>query len=187
MIEHAPWIGEQYATDGFDRQRLAIAGYSAWTADDHEGYTIESMHHVVAGRWPRARFYHDIAEAFGSRSADFYPRVMLFEFVPGSVGGADQKYAVATEAQNEHGRERLLRLTREFAPDKLVVFSSKGWRALQPLIAAEGAPILPLGDTGFSYAELRSSAPGVKLIGLRHPQYASKQSMTQACAAALQL
>jgi hypothetical protein len=187
MIEHHPWVGPLYSTDGIAGQRLGIVGYSAWTPDDHEDYTVISVTNVVSGAWPNVQFFNAIAGYFQMEVADFYNRVLLFEFVPCAVGGKEKTYAVATPAQAEAGRERLLRLSREYAVDKLLVFSKKAWASMPPTEESSVGKLPRLGETNFDYGHYQIGDHRVTAVGLRHPQYAPRKTMRAAVESVLAL
>lgn len=188
MIEHAPWVGGKYSDEGIDGQRIAILGYSAWTPDDHEQYTVESVQNVVSGVWKNVGFFNAIAGYFGRPVADFYERVVLFEFVPCSVGGGDQRYAVATPEQAEVGRSRLLRIVREHGVEKLLVFSAKAWKDLPPTLESASGTLPTLNGTAFKYGYYaRDGGHRTAVVGLRHPQYAPGNLMRHAVAEAMSL
>ena len=187
MIEHDPWIGPLYASEGICGQRLAIVGYSCWTEDDHERFTIESVENVISGAWPNVRFFNDIASYFGMDRAAFYNRVLMFEFVPCSIGGGADRYAGATRQQAAAGCERALRIAKEYAVDKLLIFSVKAWKSmLHTIEKTEGGRTL-LGDTKFEIGHYKVGGRNVAAVGLRHPQYAPREVMRSAVQQALAL
>lgn len=188
MIEHAPWVGSKYAGEGIDGQRIAILGYSAWTPDDHEQYTVESVRNVISGAWKNVGFFNSIARYFGRPVADFYERVVLFEFVPCSVGGGDQRYAVATPEQAEVGRARLLRIVKEHGVEKLFVFSAKALGEIPPMLGDTPGSLQTLNGTTFRYGHYaHDDGNRTAVFGLRHPQYAPGGLMRRAVAEALAL
>ena len=187
MIEHTPWVGPQYDSEGLKGQRLGIMGYSAWTPEDHAGYTIESVSNVVSGTWPKVQFFNAIPNYFDWDRADFYNRVAFFEFVPCAIGGGDQRYAVATPEQSAAGRKRMLSIAQAHKMDKLLVFSAKGWAALTGIPGLGAEDRLPLGDSGFQFARCKAGGRLLTVIGLRHPQYAPARKMRDAISEALAL
>jgi len=188
MIEHAPWVGGKFAGEGIDGQRIAILGYSAWTPDDHEQYTVESVRNVISGAWKKVGFFNAIAGYFGRPVADFYERVVLFEFVPCSVGGGDQRYAVATPEQAEVGRSRLLRIVNDHGIEKLLVFSAKALKDMPPTLEAASGSAPTLNGTKFKYGHyVRDDGNRTAVVGLRHPQYAPGGLMRRAVAEAMAL
>ncbi len=186
MIEHDPWVGPLYESEGVDGQRLGIIGYSSWVEPDRVDYTIYSIERVVAGDW-NVRFYNDIASYFRMDRAAFYNRVVMFEFVPCAIGGKDQKYDLASPEWTAAGRARTLRIAEEKGIEKLIFFSSKAWRSMPPTIErAEGRrTVLP--GTKFEVGRYRLGDRHVTAIGLRHPQYAPRALMSAAIEKALAL
>jgi hypothetical protein len=191
MIEHEPWIGEKYAREGIGGQRVGVVGYSAWVgrdSADSADFTVRSVQGVVSneGDWRRARFYTDIPRYFDRMTIeDFYPRVVFFEFVPCAIGGPDAKYNTANEEQAQVGRYRTLRLIRDHAIDKLLIFSGKANAALAPLIRSDGDA--RLGDTKFRIGTIDAGSHRATAVCLRHPQYAPGKLMRSAVAYALAL
>jgi hypothetical protein len=172
MIEHSPWVGPLYDAEGLQGQRIGIMGYSAWTDNDHGGYTIESVANVVSGAWPKVQFFNAIPNYFNWERADFYNRTVFFEFVPCSIGGGDDRYATATPEQAAAGRARVLRIAEEHAMDKLFVFSAKAWAAVAGIPGLSVEARGRLGDTRFQFARCKVAERELTVVGLRHPQYA---------------
>lgn len=187
MIEHAPWVGSRYWSDGIQGQRLGIVGYSHWTDDDHPSFTIDCMRNVISGEW-NISFFNSIAGYFGRTPADFYERVVMFEFVPCAIGGGDERYANATVEQAERGRSRMLEIAETNQIEKLLVFSAKGWRASPPTIEERASEEnRQLGSTGFRYGHYDVGGRRFPAVGLRHPQYAPKAIMVEAVGLAMRL
>jgi len=180
MIEHDPWVDPLFDSEGIRGQRLGIVGYSCWIDDDHPRYTIESVENVISGAWSNVRFFNGVASYFGMGRAEFYNRVVMFEFVPCSIGGRQDRYARATAEQAAAGRERTLRLANEHEIDKLLFFSGKAWKSMPlGLEKSEGRRQF-LGDTRFEFGHYQLGERQVTAAGLRHPQYASRALMVSA-------
>jgi hypothetical protein len=187
MIEHEPWVGPLFESNGISGQRLGVVGYSCWIDDDHPRYTIESVENVISGTWPNVHFFNAIPSYFGMNRAEFYNRVVMFEFVPCSIGGGQDRYASATAEQAEAGRERTLRIAKERAIDKLLFFSGKAWNSMPPTIERAAGNRLRLGETRFECGHFPIGERHVSAIGLRHPQYAPKALMVSAVEQAMAL
>lgn len=187
MIEHAPWVGSRFASEGIRGQRLGIVGYSHWTDADYADFTIDCMRHVISGEWNIA-FFNSIAGYFGRTPADFYERVVMFEFVPCAIGGGDARYATATVEQAERGRSRMLQIAEAHRIEKLLIFSAKGWRASPPTIEERaGEENRQLGSTAFRFGHYDVAGRRVSAVGLRHPQYAPKAKMIEAVETSMRL
>lgn len=167
MIEHSPWIGPDYQ-QGIEGHRVAIVGYSNWwDSEDSADVTTDTVERVVSGEWKPA-FFSSIRNYFGFTSnAEFWNRVMFFNFVPEIIGKGDERFNSATKEQKERGRERVLRLFDEHRPQKAFVFSTKAWTDFPPL--NEGIE----RDWG-TYGEADRL---VTAFGLRHPQGADGADM----------
>jgi hypothetical protein len=187
MIEHRPWVGDRYAIEGIDGQRIAIMGYSAWTPNDHDGYTIESVRNVISGAWRNVQFFQAIARYFEMPAADFYRCVLFFEFVPCAIGGGAQRYAVATPEHAEAGRTRALRIVKDHQVQKLLVFSAKAWSSMPPMVEALSGQLPCLPGAPFRIGTYDLDGARTVAIGLRHPQYAPKATMRAAVKSALAL
>jgi hypothetical protein len=161
VIEHRPWVGDRYAAEGIDGQRVAIMGYSPHTPEDHDGHTIECVSQVISGADRTMRFFNAIPRYFDMTPADFYARVAFFEFVPCAVGGRDQKYAVATP--------------------------EKAWSSMPPMVEAASGPLPSLPGTDLRTRTYDFEGVRTVAIGLRHPQYTPKAKMRAAVQAALAL
>jgi hypothetical protein len=180
VIEHKPWVGPRYADEGICGQRIAIIGYSAWVEPDDADYVITSIENVVSGAWKGVRFYDDIASYFGMQVADFYERVIQFEFIPCSIGGPNDRYKTAPPELVEVGHKRALRIARDHDVDKLLFFSRKAWLSMPPTIEHSQGFKRPLGDTGFEMGHFDLGSRMVLGVGLRHTQYAKRDLMVRA-------
>jgi hypothetical protein len=187
VIEHRPWVGDRYAVEGIDGQRIAIMGYSAYTPTDYDGYTIECVSKVVSGADRTMRFFNVIPDYFNRKAADFYARIVFFEFVPCAVGGPEQKFAVATPEQADAGRRRVLRIVQEHQVQKLLVLSAKAWSSMPLMVEAASGPLASLPGTGFRMGTYNIDGFRPIAVGLRHPQFARKAIMQAAVQAALAL
>ena len=190
MIEHRPWVGDRYAGEGIDGQRTAIMGYSSYTTEnteDYDGYTIECVSKVISGVDRTMRFFNAIPGYFEMPAADFYRRVVFFEFVPRAVGGPEQKFAVATLEQAEAGRRRVLRIAQKHQIQKLLVFSAKAWSSMPPMVEAASGPLPSLPGTDFRMGTYDLDGVRAIAVGIRHPQNALKAQMRAAVQAALAL
>jgi len=187
VIEHRPWVGNLYASEGIDGQRIAIMGYSPHTPEDHEGHTIECVSQVVSGQDGTMRFFNAIPGYFQMTPADFYTRVVFFEFVPCAVGGPEQKYAVATPDQAAAGRRRLLGIAEEHRVQKLLVLSVKAWSSMPPMVESASGPLPFLPGTDFRMGTYDLEGVRTVAVGLRHPQYGPKAKMRAAVQAGMSL
>lgn len=184
MIEHMPWIGSNYE-EGIDGQKIAISGYSHW-GDGHESddVTVECVEHILDGSW-QISFFDRIQSYFGYQDRSiFWNSVLFFNFVPSLVGGAQQRYAWATAEQKKVGQERVLRIIEDHKPDKLFVFTRKGWCSYPKTTEeARGEQCLPLGidqSRAFTYGHYLHSGGTTIAYGLRHPQFARFDAMRAA-------
>lgn len=169
LIEHREWCPPGYADEGFAGQRIAVVGHSHWSddADDPE-FTRKCMSNVIAGAWDIS-FFNVIPKYFEAESrADFWSRVMFFNFLPSKVGGGAGRFGYGTREQLEAGRARVLRILDDHQPDNLFVFSTKAWNEFP--LTIEGTQKAESGSAlGWKHYET-AGGKRVKAIGLRHPQ-----------------
>jgi hypothetical protein len=185
MVEHTPWVGENYVT-GIEGQRICIVGYSHHHDErdlDTEDFTRWVVRRVIKGTLGRNSFFPPIAGYFGiPDNATFWNRVMFINFLPDCIGETGQRYDAASPEQTARGKERFLRIIRETKPifEKVFVFSTKGWRDF-PLTIEEalGKERSPLGIEfpKFSWGTYDAGDHTVMAFGLRHPQGASGKLM----------
>lgn len=185
-MQHTEWTGSKYASEGLSGQKIAIVGYSHY--EDGEDYP--SLTHEIVERIRTTEnyaFFTSIRNAFISAdSADFWDRVLFFNFLPRVIGTARAKFETAGEDVHAEARSRVLRILRQHKPDKLVVFTSKGWDAF-PDYPEEGLPMLaaPAIRSWGTYSD--SDGHDVAAFGLAHTQGASSQGMKDAVRAILDL
>ena len=169
MADHDPWIGSLYQ-EGLEGQRVCIVGYSHHSSHDDPDTTSYVVRKVIDGSYANIRFFSDIMRYFGFvAAADFWPRVMFFNFLPTNVGDADEKFNPGTEQQILSGAERALRLYDQEAVQKSFVFTRRGWSNHPATDEEKVGAALTLGDTPFTWGHYRETVA----IGLRHPQGAN--------------
>jgi hypothetical protein len=180
IVEHRCWCPHAYS-EGLEGQRVAICGYSHYSREgDDPDLTNIVMRRVVSGE-SRYPFFTSIAWAFGWPDVSaFWERVLFFNFVPTSVGDADDKHAIASEVQHEAGRKRLRRLMDEHEPHKLFVFSTKAWNAFPDADTPKrvGENELLIGWRDY----ITSTGQRVSAVGIRHPQGAAAKLLREAVA-----
>lgn len=131
-IEHRPWIGPRYA-DQPAGARLLIAGFShhgrfSDAAEDDPAFTERTVAELgVSGAHP---FFNAIAGYFGEEPDAFWSRVAFFNTLPSTVG--DDRYAHGTPEQVAAVKPRVLRIIAETRPDRIFVFTTKGWHKTWP-------------------------------------------------------
>ena len=182
-MEHKVWRGKGYDGEGIRGSRVCIVGYSHWLgagkeADDADT-TTDVVAKVVSGEY-RIAFFTQIRNYFGFKEhADFWRRVVFFNYLPNAVGGADARYHSATDV--EPANKRFEKVLAKEQPDKVAVFTMKGWRGLAPVLAL--SPCGRVLSLGLKLCELRRYDVGKKcvpVLGLRHPQGAPGELMRQA-------
>jgi hypothetical protein len=193
MIEHNYWTGSNYKK-GIADQRLMIVGYSHYRAAhevDHANFTIDTIDLVLSEN--SIPFFRSIAGYFG-RDADFWDEVIFFNFIPNVIGTSEQKFLWGTKDQVGRGRERALKIMNTERPDKLIAFTTKGWRSFPP--TDEEKPTAALGNTiplgasfprEYRWGTYRFDEHKVTAVGLKHPQGAHADTMGRAVREALRL
>lgn len=190
QIEHAPW--KPTVSGGIDGQKIAIVGYSHYAdGPDQVGLTQDVVQSVVDGN-KSLRFFCDIQSYFGCEDdAEFWNRVLFFNFLPDVVGLKPQKYDKGTPEQLERGRDRFLRIIGAEMPDKVFVFTRKGWGAFPETTVEEqsGNVCTPLISnlSEPNWGTYMAGSHPVLVCGLRHPQFARSDDMRQQVRAFLEL
>jgi len=182
--EHRPWVGKRYAT-GINGQQIAIVGYSHYLREgstDSDGVTEDTIECVLKSD-PFA-FFRKVRSYFRWEDCkEFWGSVVFFNFLPNSVGTRDRRYAYGTPGQIERGQSRVQELIDSYAPNKIFVFTKKGWSEFPPTneerrggeCAQLDAEVFPR----FTWGTYGSSSISTA-FGLRHPQYANAEEMTKA-------
>ena len=183
MSDHDPWVGDRYQ-EGLQGQRVCIVGYSHHSSSDDPDTTSFVLRKVIDGSYADLRFFSDIMGYFGfSDAAQFWPRVMFFNFLPTNVGDADEKFSPGTNEQVASGAERAIRLYEEHSVQKAFVFTRRGW-SNHPATSEEKVGTAPqLGQTPFTWGHFGKTVG----IGLRHPQGARGELMRLSVGLGLQL
>lgn len=193
-ITHLPWVGERYA-EGLNGKRTALIGYSHWLGEDWEN-TPSLTRDVVAKfvEGDRISFFSRITSAFEdaglcSGRDDLWQRVAFFNFIPSIVGGPELRYAVGTKQQAAAGRQRFLAFLDRHAPQTVIVFTTKGWRAFPDTIeSAKGDPLPWLDPVRWpdrydwgTYENARGQQ--TKAFALMHPERSIRRELAEALAA----
>lgn len=188
-MEHECWVGNRYREEGLAGQKIAVVGYSHWFEDgmvDHPGATLDAISNVIAARagYDRIAFFRKIASYFGfADQADFWPCVLFFNVIPNAIGSFEQKFRNGTKEQVEQGKARARRIMAEHRPDKVLVFSAKGWSSMPLTVEEErGEPLERLGKalSRFTYGTYAVGGKTILAYGLRHPQGARSDVMRSA-------
>ena len=185
IIEHEPSVGTM-SKHGFNGQTIAIVAHSHHYGEiEHEGanFTKRAIEEVKLDK--RHKALVAIQKYFGaSDDPEFWEKVIFFNFLPSCVGQSDEKYGKGTVAQIERGQERFKRILFEYAVDKVLVFTAKGWSDCPQTIeemATDSVPIpLSAEFPHFSYGTYSRDGHIVTAYGLRHPQFATSEEMERA-------
>jgi hypothetical protein len=194
VVEHAHWRGRNYLS-GIEGQKIAIVGYSHHRKpehQDHPEFTRVVLWKVLDGTQKGDSFFATVAGYFGCSDDQtaFWNRVVFFNLIPQCIGTSENRYRVGTACQHEDGRGRFTRILKKEKPNKVFVFTTKGWREC-PLTAQEkeGKRCTPLADgiENVSWGRYVFDSHTVTAFGLHHPQYANKEQMKLAVRTAMKL
>jgi len=181
IIEHKPWEGPNYKEGGINGQRIAIVLHSHHGDNDTDNFTLETISDVISGR----ESYKDlnlIRDYFGFQdSADFWNRVVFFNYLPDCVGTDEKRYEYGTKDQIKRAKERFPRLLAKYRPQKVFVFSKEMWKELPE--SREEGPKNPSGEfkcDGFSWCTYNADGQIVTVFNLEHPDRANKERQTRA-------
>lgn len=128
----------------------------------------------------RDPFFNALAGYFGDfDAATFFSRVAFANTLPRSVGEEDEKFSFGEPTVRAEAGERVRRLVRSIDPDKVIVFTAKGWQLFPHYDDRDSGGWLPVpgyGDVEFGgYVRER---PGYAMaFGLRHPMMAPWKMM----------
>lgn len=175
-IEHNPWCGSHYDI-GINDQRICIVGYSHYkesSQQDTDSFTAGVLRGVIEGTRPIA-FFTQIRNYFDFKeNGEFWNRVSFFNYVPDCIGDFEDRYKTASNDQIRRANPRFLRIIRDKRPNKVLVFTRKGWVTLCPTFGEQEY----LEHVPYS-ARATCEADGhtAQVFGLRHPQFANGDLM----------
>lgn len=187
MVTHKPWIGKNYE-QGIGGQKLLLLGFSHWTDEDHDDFTVEEVEQWAAGDEPKP-FGPRLRGYFGDLTpAEFWNSVAFMNVLPSAVGTGEERYGDGTPEQRGRAADRLTEVMREHGPDKVLVFTRKGsaedlwphWTPGGTLEAAAGER-----TESILYGSYEFGPRHVRVYELRHPQFAETEAMTASVAAIL--
>ncbi len=178
-MQHKPWVGSQFET-GISGKKIAIVGNSHWLDEldeDNSETTNFVVSEVSSGAFGNIAFFSQIRDYFGFQShADFWDRVLFFNYAPRSIGLGNQRYDHLTSEMAEEAKLRFFDLASTHRPDRIFVFSTKIRWALPPLkFSSMDTPL----KSAKQAVLLEGDATSPLVYLLRHPQGASKQEMTE--------
>ena len=181
MIEHREWLNEPLYQAGINGQNIAIVDYSHYLkeySNDSPSVTVDTINDVMSEK--RIPFFSSISAYFGD--ADIWKKVLFFNFLPNAIGYRKDRNNIGKEDQLRRGRARVIRLIERYSPDKLLVFTTKGWNEF-PKTQEEKKreELLSLSTfSGFTWGTYRTQRGRTMAFGLRHPLYAPKDVMSGA-------
>ncbi len=175
MIEHQHW--KRTSKVGIDGQHIAIVGYSHYRKPhkrDSADFTQWVMREFIRGERIGPAFFRPIQKFFGQEDSDkFWKRVHFFNFVPESFLEGD-KFATANGDLLKRAKDRFTRILKLEKPDKVFVFSRKGWNQCpETLEEAAGKLCHPLrSNDQDTWGTYDIGVKKVRVCGFRHPLYA---------------
>jgi hypothetical protein len=186
MIEHDPWIGDAYCS-GIEGQRICIVGYSHHRNEcdnDGKNFTRDVLKDITTGA-QRYSFFTKVSQYFDADDpAEFWNRVLFFNFLPDCVGLDRDRYKSGTAEQLARGQHRFLRIIQGDPahhphPHKVFVFTRKGWKNCPPLEEEkpDGRPLPLDGFADYSWGTYRHNEHIVQAYGLQHPERAPGQRL----------
>jgi len=182
MIEHQPWVGPRYK-DGINEQRIAILGHSHHASGpeddpDSDSATIDCMRHIIAGEWS-FKFFNEIQKYFGFDSdPDLWNRVVFMNYLPERV---EKLRDGGTTDQLDRANKRFLKMLAERKPQKVFVFTKKGWDVLpQSIENEEGSrngdrPLSP-EFPHFRWCTYKADNQTIYAYALPHPERANAET-----------
>jgi hypothetical protein len=174
MIEHKHW--KRKSTDGIEGQHIAIVGYSHYgdPQKDSDRFTHWALNKFIAGEPIGDQFFPPIQSYFGyDGRPDFWNHVDFFNFIPECFASV-KKFATGDRALVERSQKRFLKILQREKPDKVFVFSRKGWNQC-PYTEEEklvGHCNHLKSDSEDTWGTYDLGGHTVQACGLRHPLYA---------------
>jgi hypothetical protein len=178
MIEHRHW--KRTSKKGIEGQHIAIVGYSHYrdlqAGKDSNEFTHTVMNTYLSGdRRMGAMFFPPIQRYFGyeNHRVEFWSRVDFFNFVPECFASTD-KFASAARDLKTRSQDRFKKILSVEKPNKVFVFSRKGWNQCPDTVEATQPLNANPKDTWGFY-----EAGGHKILacGFRHPLFAKIEDM----------
>lgn len=179
-IVHEIWCPTEKG--GVRGQKIAIVGYSHYHDEkdvDRPSATHDVVEAVIDGQ-QKHTFFTRIREAFGfSDHKEFWSRVYFFNYLPRSVGTKDKMYATGTEAEVKEAQDRFLGFLDREQPDKVFVFTRKGWKRFPESLEERGKDVCSVllegSQTNWGTYEVGSKV--IRVCGFQHPQYANGEQL----------
>jgi hypothetical protein len=180
MIEYKHW--QRKSTDGIQKQHIAIVGYSHYRKEQDEADSSRFTHSVMRSYLsgdPKvgARFFPRIETYFGFEDRnEFWNRVDFFNLIP-ECFPSDKKFGLADIELKKRAQARFKKILSVEKPDKVFVFSRKGWNQC-PDTPEETQPLRSNPcDTWGTY---HLGGHSIRACGFRHPLYAKVEGMQMA-------
>ncbi|PBN41657.1 hypothetical protein SxD43FB_20580 [Sphingobium sp. D43FB] len=140
--------------------------------------TEECLKNVISGKYDKIQFFNRVPGYFGFvDKAQFWNSVLFFNFVPSLVGSRAEWANNGTKEQNDAGRTRVQRILDQHKPQKLFVFTKKGWGQFPPTL--ERQKVRPLMEPLNWHTYATASGHEVRAIGLPHPDRAHKATQIE--------
>jgi hypothetical protein len=187
-VDHLPWCGPDYGKLG---PKIAIVGYSHHRSQediDDDQFTIATVKEFIELPVNEHLFFAKVRSYFGEADcAAFWSRVLFFNALPDCIGvndgERDERFDHGTSDQCARAKPRFLRILADHQPDKVLVFTEKGWRTIPNTIEeerGEECPALSPEFTEFSRGTYMVNGKAIAAFGLRHPQGARTDLMRAA-------
>jgi hypothetical protein len=177
VIEHKHWTRK--SDEGIQGQNIAIVGYSHYRKEQDEADSSRFTHSVMRSylsgdQKMGAKFFPPIQRYFGfeDRKA-FWNRVHFFNFIPECFPSAN-KFASADIELKKRAQTRFKKILSIEKPDKVFVFSRKGWNQC-PDTPEETQPLKSNPRDTWGTYDLGGHT--ILACGFRHPLYADFEGM----------
>jgi hypothetical protein len=175
MIEHKHW--QRTSKQGVQNQHIAVVGYSHYgdPREDSPGFTNWALKKFISGALIGNQFFPPIQSYFGyTGQADFWNRVHFFNYIPQCFSG-DNIFALADSKVVKLAQIRFLRILTKEKPEKVFVFSRKGWDQCPHTVEEQnGGRCNPLkSNPKDNWGTYNCDGHQVRVCGFRHPLYAN--------------
>lgn len=183
MADAADWEHKPYIGDAYDSQpagsKLLIVGFSHHDEnnpkeEDHPDLTERVVRdHAMKGG---IRFFDAIAEYFGEQRTAFWSRVAFANTLGTRV--ENNRYSGGTLEQRAAVPGRVVSLIEQLKPDRIFVFTTKGWRLWPDYTGKLKDGTLFVDGVGEADCGTYTHPDGEAIaFGFRHPQWAKTSDM----------
>ncbi len=181
---------ENYATKPIEGKKVLVVGFSHWGRYSDSEQDSPDFTNSVMCQWVldgQILFFNAIASYFKHDSVkEFWNSVTFANTLPTTVGDEDERYSAGTPAQRAAVPDRALRLIADLEPDRVFVFTKKGWNLWPDYTGTLRDGTLRVEGAGEYDAGMYRHHGGEAIaFGFPHPQFTPIEPKQKAVTAAM--